>query len=788
MAHRIVVAEDSATQLEALRTLLEAAGFDVAAHAVAEEALAWTREHGADLVISDIVMPGMSGYELCRAIKTQVREPPPVVLLTTLADARDIVRGLEAGADNYITKPYDPDHLVRRIHQVIENRLARQSAAADGSVSIRFLGETFRIDADREQILGVLLSSFEELIRTNNALEESKQALADAHARELAREQVAREAAESTARRMELLAGASAALSSSFDEHEAIREVARLAVPALGDVCVIDAATGPAEDGRLVAVAHEQATTAVLLEQLFTTTDSDSPWRGMTRGAEATVLEPLPDRFFEILAPDPEAREPLRRVGLRAGLIVPLTARERRLGALALFTTGEHRSFSAEQRGLATELAGRISLAIENRRLFRRAERDRNAAERVARRIAGLQAVTAALSEALTTEDVVGVIVQQGTAVSGAEAGIVMLRADDDSVLELAGEEGWTRGALPQTWARVPLDEPLGLTDAVLQRAPVFVASPAELHERFPRLAVQLDHDRHHAWAAVPLLLKGEAIGVLAFGFAEAREFGEEDRSFLVSLARQAAQALDRARLFDSEKDARSEAEAATRLRDDVLAIVSHDLRNPLGIIFTGTSLLLDLDLGPEKEEEQLRIVRRAAQRMDRLISDLLDVSRFESGTVTLETEPIPADELLREAHDLFLPLAREKNLDFSLVPSAPLPAVQADRERVLQVFSNLIGNAIKFTPADGSVRLHAELHDGAVRFIVDDDGEGIAAEDLPRIFDRFWQARKSAAAGAGLGLAIVKAIVTAHGGTIHAESQGGRGSTFSFTLPQSAG
>jgi signal transduction histidine kinase len=671
---------------------------------------------------------------------------------------------------------------------VIENRLARQSAAADGSVSIRFLGETFRIDADREQILGVLLSSFEELIRTNNALEESKQALADAHARELAREQVAREAAESTARRMELLAGASAALSSSFDEHEAIREVARLAVPALGDVCVIDAATGPAEDGRLVAVAHEQATTAVLLEQLFTTTDSDSPWRGMTRGAEATVLEPLPDRFFEILAPDPEAREPLRRVGLRAGLIVPLTARERRLGALALFTTGEHRSFSAEQRGLATELAGRISLAIENRRLFRRAERDRNAAERVARRIAGLQAVTAALSEALTTEDVVGVIVQQGTAVSGAEAGIVMLRADDDSVLELAGEEGWTRGALPQTWARVPLDEPLGLTDAVLQRAPVFVASPAELHERFPRLAVQLDHDRHHAWAAVPLLLKGEAIGVLAFGFAEAREFGEEDRSFLVSLARQAAQALDRARLFDSEKDARSEAEAATRLRDDVLAIVSHDLRNPLGIIFTGTSLLLDLDLGPEKEEEQLRIVRRAAQRMDRLISDLLDVSRFESGTVTLETEPIPADELLREAHDLFLPLAREKNLDFSLVPSAPLPAVQADRERVLQVFSNLIGNAIKFTPADGSVRLHAELHDGAVRFIVDDDGEGIAAEDLPRIFDRFWQARKSAAAGAGLGLAIVKAIVTAHGGTIHAESQGGRGSTFSFTLPQSAG
>jgi signal transduction histidine kinase/DNA-binding response OmpR family regulator len=782
MPARVLIVDDSATQLEALRALLEDAGFTVTACGSGEAALTHVLAHGADLVLSDILMPGMSGYELCRAVKTQLAEPPPVVLLTTLTDPRDIVRGLESGADNYITKPYEPEQLLGRIHDVLENRELRRRETPQGGVVIRFLGDTFRIQSSREQILDLLLSSFEELIRTNDALQQSKRALADAHERELKREQVARGEAEATARRMELLAGASAALSSSFDEVAAIREVADLLVPELADLCLIDLYGGD-DDSRRVVAAHEQDTTATFLEQMLLDS-AHVPWREWTQGETMTHFDPIPEGFLDSFGSGPKLQSSLRRLAIQSALLLPLTARNRRIGTLVLITTGSRPAFTAAHRSLAAEVAGRVSLAIDNLRLFQLAERDRAAAERAARRIAGLQAVTAALSEALTRDDVISVIIEQGTAVSGAAVGKLLLTSEDGATLTHAGSRGRSSDEAGGATS-IALDEALPVTTAVRTRTPVFIGSRAQLRQAYPALAEGRDALQQQAWAAVPLALKGTTIGVLSLGFAEPHSFLEEERAFLVALARQGAQALDRARLFDSEKVARGEAEAATRLRDEVLAIVSHDLRNPLGIIFTGTSLLLDVDLSESQKEQQLRIVKRAAERMNRLISDLLDVSRFESGTVTLETEPIAAHDLLLEIHELFQPLAREKELDFEVVADCSTALIDADRERLIQVFSNLIGNAIKFTPEKGRVRIQATDDDSCVAFAVVDTGPGIADVDLPRIFDRFWQAQQSAQAGAGLGLAIAQAIVMAHGGRIWAESEAGAGSTFRFTLPK---
>jgi signal transduction histidine kinase len=228
----------------------------------------------------------------------------------------------------------------------------------------------------------------------------------------------------------------------------------------------------------------------------------------------------------------------------------------------------------------------------------------------------------------------------------------------------------------------------------------------------------------------------------------------------------------------------KQKAEAATNARDEVLATVSHDLKNPLGTIFTSATLLLDVELAPEAHRRQLEIIRRTAQRMDRLIQDLLDVSRMEAGRFSIDARPVSARSLVVEARELLSSIAQAKNIE--LVQELPPRevVVAADRDRVLQVFSNLIGNAIKFTPSGGRVTVRAQADGDMVVFDVEDTGIGISVTDLQRIFDRFWHAGEGS--GSGLGLAIAKGIVEAHGGSIQASSAGS-GSTFTFRLPLAA-
>jgi signal transduction histidine kinase len=356
-----------------------------------------------------------------------------VVLLTSLNDPRDIVRGVECGADNYITKPYEPQRLADRIRHVIDNHRLRAGRQESGPVTVQFLGETYAIDSDPAQILGLLLSSFEELIRTNAALQESQRQLAAAHERELRREQEARAKAEEDTRRMELL---------------------------------------------------------------------------------------------------------------------------------------------------------------------------------------------------------------------------------------------------------------------------------------------------------------------------------------------------------------KQNAEAATRVRDEVLATVSHDLKNPLGTIYTSSALLLEVEMAPDAQRRQIDIIRRTAQRMDRLIQDLLDVSRLEAGHFSIEKQEESAQSLIIEARDLLGSLAEARGIRVSPELHGDDASVQADRNRVLQVFSNLIGNALKFTPAGGDVVIAAEPEDDHVRFSVTDTGPGIPEADVPHIFDRFWHGAEGG--GSGLGLAIAKGIVEAHGGRIWVD-RSEVGARFCFTLPLAA-
>jgi signal transduction histidine kinase len=218
--------------------------------------------------------------------------------------------------------------------------------------------------------------------------------------------------------------------------------------------------------------------------------------------------------------------------------------------------------------------------------------------------------------------------------------------------------------------------------------------------------------------------------------------------------------------------------------REEILRIVAHDLRNPLNTIHMATSLLIE-EPGPETARvSQLRIIQRSGERMNRLIQDLLSVTTIEAGRLSIAARKMTVPDLFREASEMLEPTAREKSISLIVNVADDLPAVRADPARVLQVFSNLVGNAVKFTPAGGSITLSATRSDGRVLCSVADTGPGIPAAQIPRLFGKFWQAKRGDGRGVGLGLAIARGIVEAHGGTIDVRSEVGQGSVFSFSLP----
>ncbi|HEU4583933.1 MAG TPA: ATP-binding protein [Polyangiaceae bacterium] len=241
-----------------------------------------------------------------------------------------------------------------------------------------------------------------------------------------------------------------------------------------------------------------------------------------------------------------------------------------------------------------------------------------------------------------------------------------------------------------------------------------------------------------------------------------------------------------RTRLLEAERVARQRAEEASRVRDDFMAIVSHDLRNPLSTITTGITLLQSTaKLDPTgKAQRQLDLILRSAERMAKLISDLLDMATIDEGRLVVTPSAQDAAALIQDAWDFHQLLAANKQV--RLIAQKPGTAlfVLADRERILQVLSNIVGNAIKFTPAGGSVTIAAEAEGARARFSISDTGPGVKPEQLPHLFDRYWQATPRAGGGIGLGLSIAKGIVDAHGGEIWVESEPGHGTTFHFRLP----
>jgi PAS domain S-box-containing protein len=375
-------------------------------------------------------------------------------------------------------------------------------------------------------------------------------------------------------------------------------------------------------------------------------------------------------------------------------------------------------------------------------------------------------------------------------------AEIPVRRLSDLCILDLVDETGeirrlkvasrnpahaWIRDA----FLRVPLDPrgPHLVRSALESRQPVLIQHPAP--EDVEALAQHVEHRRTFNALAlqsimvIPLLAHGRVLGAMSFlSVTPSQIFEPEDVSVANQLAERAALAIENARLY-------SAARRAIQVRDEVLGIVAHDLRNPLAAILLEAALLRRQAAALDRESsESVEAIRGAATRMNRLIEDLLDVTRLEAGRLPIEPSRLAPARVAADAIELHRALASSRGLELRLNHPVDLPDVWADRDRLLQVFDNLIGNAVKFTQSRGRITVAAVPRDSDVLFSVADSGPGIPREDHPHLFDRFWQARATGRSGAGLGLPIVKGIVDAHCGSVWMESAPGRGSTFFFTIP----
>jgi PAS domain S-box-containing protein len=281
----------------------------------------------------------------------------------------------------------------------------------------------------------------------------------------------------------------------------------------------------------------------------------------------------------------------------------------------------------------------------------------------------------------------------------------------------------------------------------------------------------------------VPLTLAGRQLGALTFCLTGTRQPREGDLVLMAEIARCTALAIDRARLYEHARQ-------ATALREQTLAIVSHDLRTPLATITMAASILADEDImrvNPRSRMLAAEKIQTAAGHMDRMINDLLDFASIEAGRLSMTAKPHEVAEIIAETLSSFEGMAQKQRVALTRDVAPDLPAIQCDRDRILQVIANLVGNALKSTASGGSVCLGAKLAKREIVFSVVDTGPGISLVDQKRLFERYWRSPDASYKGTGLGLAIATGLIEAHGGRLWVDSVPGHGATFFFTVPLAA-
>ena len=505
-------------------------------------------------------------------------------------------------------------------------------------------------------------------------------------------------------------------------------------------------------------------------------------------GAEVTrTREPiyLPDRDA-VLARYSDVADFLSVAPAESWATLPLVQGDTTLGVLVLGFSAA-RQFVPDDRAVLEAFGQQCAQALERARLYDSEREARHVAERTATRLTALHRGTGELSGALTPAEVADVIIGAALPALGATRfSLALLDAEQDALV-VVGAAGYSHAALDR-YRFVPIETSFPLCDVVRSGEPIFLSTARERAATYPNLADLRTDNGAGSMAALPLRGDGRIIGAIGFNWREERAFSRDDVAFLEVLAQQCGQALERARLYDEERRARSDAEEANRAKGDFLAAMSHELRTPLNGI-GGYVELLDMGLrGPitDAQRADLDRIRRNQQHLLLLIEDVLSFARIEAGHLEVEDNPVAVDETLRSLESMILPQAAIKGVRFVYEPTDSALRARGDRARIVQIGANLLANAIKASSAGGRIVLSAGADDEHVHVRVTDSGVGIPADKFDTIFSPFTQLGRSLSnprAGAGLGLSISRGLATAMGGSLTVESTEGKGSTFTLTL-----
>ncbi len=625
----------------------------------------------------------------------------------------------------------------------------------------------------------------------------------------LVREKAARELAEAAEYRASFLAEASTTLTSSLNYEFTLKSVAQAVVPTLADWCAIDILK---EDGTLERLATTHIDPAKVqwgMELHRRYPPNLNALQGIAqvlRTGQSEYYPTISDDQLVAAAQDDEHLRILREIGFSSAMLVPLNVHGRTVGSISFVAAESGRSYGLNDLALAEELARRAAIALDNARLYQDAQHARQVAERAAARIARLQAVTAALSESLTPEQVAEVIVEQSMATLEATAALVVLVSADRTELEIIKSVGYQTD-LVESWRKFSINTDVPLAEAIRTGEPVWVETLLERIARYPHLAEVYNRYDFQSWIAIPLVVEGISVGGMLLSFKEFKHLHQDDREFVLALSRQCAQAIGRAQLYEAEQQARAEAERANRIKDEFLAVLSHELRSPLNPILGWARLLQTGQFDATSTQRALETIERNARLQTQLIDDLLDVSRILRGKMVLNICSVNLVTVLDAALETVCLAAEAKGIEIRKVVAEDLGLVSGDAGRLQQIAWNLLSNAVKFTPSGGQIEVRLELIHGKgkrgganhssipasyaptyAQMQVRDTGKGIASEFLPHVFEYFRQEDGTITrsfGGLGLGLAIVRYLTELHGGTVKAESAGeGLGATFTVLLP----
>jgi signal transduction histidine kinase/putative methionine-R-sulfoxide reductase with GAF domain len=471
----------------------------------------------------------------------------------------------------------------------------------------------------------------------------------------------------------------------------------------------------------------------------------------------------------------------------RTILAVPMVREGLPIGALALWRP-EVRPFSETEIGLVQTFADQAVIAIENVRLFKELEVRTQDLTRSVGELRALGEIGQAISSTLDLQTVLSTIVARATQLSGTDAGVIYEYDEPREVFVPRATEHLD-DEIVETMLATPVRKGEGATGRLAEgqepiQVPDILAAPAE-----SRVRAALVRAGYRALLAVPLVGEDRLLGGLTVIRKATGAFPPEVIELLRTFAAQSALAIQNARLFLEIKDKSRQLEAASRHKSEFLANMSHELRTPLNAVIGFSEVLLQRMFGAlnDKQDEYLKDIYASGQHLLSLINDILDLSKIEAGRMELVPAPFHLPTALENAVTLVRERAARLGIALELDLDPGLGEIVGDERKVKQVLLNLLSNAVKFTPEGGRISLTAGRKDGLVEIAVTDTGIGIAPEDQAAIFEEFRQVgsdetRKQE--GTGLGLTLAKKFVELHGGRIWVESEPGRGSTFTFTLP----